>query len=260
MKKPPVKLQNYEQVYDFYRDFVPSDRATRIGFKAMSLIAKPQVSYDSGAEETIEQLISSNSKVIVTPNHINDKDQYVVSALARREASLKPLVGKTFIPAKESLFQNKILRAGVEVMGAIPVFRALDIKTDDPGQVELQRRAADRFIDTALYRIVEYDDNMAIFPEGTRNKVNSVEVQPLKSGIGIIVGKLLTEATVGIIPVGLQYSDSESWRKPFIHVGNPMIVEGYSSQDQVIEELRPKMQNAVYEASDRLHSTRLAQY
>lgn len=253
MKKPPVKLDNYEQVYNFYRDFTPSDRATKIGFRAMSLIAKPNISYDPGAEEAAKQLINSAAKVIVAPNHVNDKDQYVVSALAKSQDSLRSLVGKTFAPAKESLFQSKALRAGVEIMGAIPVFRAIDIKTNDPYQLELQRSATDKFIDTALYRIMERDDNMAIFPEGTRNKVNSTEVQPLKSGIGIIVGKLSTETTVGIIPVGLQYPEDESWRKPFIHVGNPMIIEDYYSQAQVIQELQPRMQNAVDEARDRLY-------
>lgn len=260
MKKPPVKLDNYEQVYSFYRDFIPSHRATKVGFKAMSLAVKPSTSYDSGAEDAIDYLINSSSKIIVTPNHINDKDQYVVASLARRETSLRPLVGKTLAPAKESLFQNKALRAGVEIMGAIPVFRTLDIETSSSSQVELQKQATKKFIDTALFRMMEYDDSMAIFPEGTRNKVDSTEVQPLKPGVGIIAGQLSTETAVGIIPVGLQYPEDGSWRKPFVHIGHPMVIEGYCSQEQIMEDLKPEMQNAVNEANDRLNISKLVRY
>jgi 1-acyl-sn-glycerol-3-phosphate acyltransferase len=250
MGKPKVKLENYEQVYEYYRSYNPSELATKIGFWAMAKIAKPTVSYDKEAKDSILDLLSSGSRLIVTPNHLNNKDQYVICALARREEPLVPLIGNTVSYAKAELFKNSLVRRGVEIMGGVPVFRSSDVDSDDTQARQTQPRATDALTDMALTRMIG-GSHLAIFPEGTRNTVDHKRVQDLKPGVAIIAGKLSTESTVGIVPFGLQYRANESWRIPHIHIGTPIIDE-YYDQAQLLDSLKMHMQHAVDESLDRI--------
>lgn len=229
MKRPEVSLQNYSRVYEFYEHYRPPTVAYQLGHRALAQVYKPAVNFDPGAKEAIAQHLEGSTRLILASNHVNNQDQYIVAAMAQRERVMRPMRGRTFIPAKESLFHNPLLRRGVDYMGAIPAFRQKDIDTsglgDEAGELRwcLQRNAAQRLLDISVARI-QRGDHMAIFPEGTRNTGDAVRVQTVKRGIGEIVCGVGDDVPVAIVPMGIYYGEGVDFdkRRPTVSVGNPL--------------------------------------
>lgn len=246
MKKPEVTLENYEQVYDYYQQYDQPMFGAKLGHYAMGLIFKPNTEFAPGAEDAVEAALQDDkTRTVVAFNHLSDNDQYVVSAMAIKEPAFKPMVGNTFIQSKEPLFHhpNKILRPflrrGVDIMGAIPAFRKKDV---DDSSADLRRLATARMLETSVQKIRD-GKFMAIFPEGTRNKENPEQVQPLRPGISAVIGQTATTHEVNIIPVGFTYEHNK--HKPQMRVEMP---ELYSNIGE--SELLPWLQTSLQHAVD----------
>ncbi len=245
MKKPEVTLENYEAVYEYYAQYKQPRVGAYVGHKAMSLMFKPQVEYASGAEDAIQDLVRNpNARSIVALNHLSDNDQYVVAAMAQREKVLRPMAGNTFIQSKEVLFHHPnqllrpILRRGVDIMGAVPAFRKKDVTE---GQEDLRRAATAEMIRTSIDKL-RAGQNMAIFPEGTRNKEQPETVQGLKAGITAIAGEVAVTHEVAVVPVGFTYDGDK--RHPHMWVGMPMADYTFDAVT-FLPDLQERLQDAV---------------
>lgn len=250
MKKPEVTLENYEQVYDYYLDYDQPKLGAKLGHGAMALFFKPHVEYAPDAEQLVGHYLESpDIRGVVAFNHLSDKDQYVLSAMAHREPVFKSLIGNTFVQSKEPLFHhpNKFirpfLRRGVDIMGAVPAFRKKDV---DKSKTELRRMATARLLDISV-RKLRSGKNMAVFPEGTRNDIDPEVVQPLRTGIATVVGSVSLTNEVGIIPVGFTYEHDK--RRPDIYIESPALVREIG-----IDNLLPWLQNSLQSAVDNAHS------
>jgi len=247
MEKPEVTLENYNAVYNFYRMYRQPRLGAAIGHGAMALAFKPDMTYKGSADDLIRDHLRDGSRLIIALNHISDKDQYVVAAMARREQAFQPMVGNTFIQSKVPLFHhpNKLvrplLRHGVDVMGAIPAFR----KKDSDGQSdELRKAATSELLETSVAKM-QQGQHMAVFPEGTRNKENPNVVQPLKEGIIYVASKVAAEHVVAVVPIGFTY-DSRP-RYPEMVVAEPIVDYEFSANTFLLE-LRDIMQECVDQA------------
>ena len=201
-------------------------------------------------------MLEKDARIIIAANHINNRDQYVVAASAQIEPTLRPMRGKTFIPAKEPLFQNPLLRRGVDVMGAMPAFRTKDAaRTKNADKAEnrqkLRSMASRQLIETAIARI-DQGNHMAIFPEGTRNTVDPLRVQELKGGVGIIATGVSTETPIAVVPMGLCYGleDNFASLSPAVHIGQPL-TDRFEHPSTLTAELYGQLQHCVDQAAER---------
>ena len=210
MRRPEIKLENYEAVYRYYRDHGQFGPTSWLGYHAMSLMMSPEVSYEVGAKDEIRDHIASGGKVIVTPNHLLNTDQYVVAAIVATERVLHPLQGITFVLSRpDILASNFIQRRGVDTMGAIPVWREKDDKDKTEAARQLRAKATAMAVETCVHRIVELGDHGALFRESTRNTGDPRQLLPFKHGASnIILAANSAGANVLALPIAVRYPDS----------------------------------------------------
>jgi 1-acyl-sn-glycerol-3-phosphate acyltransferase len=269
LRRPEVSLENYPTVYDYYENHNQSMPFARFAHVAIAQDFRPDITCDDGVEEAIHDELSNGSRLVVSPNHITDIDQYTIVSLVEKLKVLRPLRGRTFIPSKPVLFthkgiRGKLLRRAIDGLGAIPAIRTEDLKrqgieiTED---VEQQyKEATIRASKTHVSKLLG-GEHMAGFWEGTRNRKDYRTVQPLKKGIGYTAIEASNDVSIVLLPVGIYYGgepDDYLKRKPkvpkvhhpHVHVGMPIPVET-RDVDQLINMLHPAIQGCVDEVVPR---------
>lgn len=274
--------ESIDDLYDFYEDHQQSQLFARLGHFALSKVYRPSITFAEGAEEAIGEAIANDTRLIISPNHLTGDDQYVIVSMAQKEPVLHPLRGHTFIPAEPSLFTAKwrrggqLLRRAVDGLGAIPIYRKEDLKrmglSDDEEAQKLYEYAllqADEIETTRLvrgdrrimtgnrYPIAEPSDlpydHMAVFWEGTRNRVNHTRVQPLKLGPAYTACRAAEDVNLAVLPVGFYYGGEPTSykklnvpakRKPTVHIGMPIPVEAQDPRE-LVELVHPAIQACV---------------
>lgn len=242
MARPEVELSNHEAVYDYYEQHRQNRAFARFAHFVMARVFRCDLTVDEGAPEAITEAIESDTRLIVSPNHITADDQYVIVAFAEKLKALRPLRGRTFIPAEPSLFRRRgrkgnMLRWAVDELGAVPTFRREDLrrrKIEFTEQAtELYRAATLRASEIQVAKLLD-GEMMAGFWEGTRNRTDHRIVQPLKKGIAHTAIAASAAAAIAILPVGIYYGgepddyargDCPAKRRPLVHIGTPMPVD-----------------------------------
>ncbi|MBS1848446.1 MAG: 1-acyl-sn-glycerol-3-phosphate acyltransferase [Actinobacteria bacterium] len=242
MGRPNVELSNYEAVYDYYETHRQNMAFARFAHFVLARVYRCDLTTDDGAPEAITDAIESGTRLIISPNHITADDQYVIVSFAEKLKALRPLRGRTFIPAEPSLFRRrgrkgKMLRWAVDELGALPTFRLADLerrKIEITDAVEADYRAATLRASEIQVNKLNAGEMMAGFWEGTRNRADHRIVQPLKKGMAYTAIAAATTAAVAVLPVGLYYgSEPEDYAKPVlegkhrphVHVGTPLPVD-----------------------------------
>jgi 1-acyl-sn-glycerol-3-phosphate acyltransferase len=212
MKRPPVTLENYQAVYDFYGQYQPNRLLNRLGSAAMHAITRPRVHISEPVSERITELLQRNASLVLAANHQNLVDPLVIVGTARSTPALQPIQGKTVVWAQHGLFKHGLIRRGIDIMGSVPVFRKKDHPDDplfDAGQALL----------AAARQQLDAHRHLAIFPEGARNKVDPTKLQDIGSGIGHIVTGLHEQTEVAVIPLGITYGLEVPEGSAYHHLG-----------------------------------------
>lgn len=248
MSRPKVTLENYEAVYDFYRDYEPKPNLARVGHAAMSLAFKPQFEIADGAQEAITDLLDNETRLMITVNHLLDTDQYAVASMAHLVPWMRPLIGNTNIPTKQSLSKNPFLRRAIDIMGSVPVYRGSDVYVNgnDSERVRGQRfMATQLYYDTMAYKI-DTGKHMASFPEGTRNDTHPRTLLPIKAGLGEIMMRTNPRIQLALLPIGLWYGEDGDCnvRHPSMYISAP-IVQEFSSIEMITEIVGNELQLSV---------------
>eukprot|EP01121_Diplochlamys_sp_Union-15-3_P008186 TRINITY_DN2156_c0_g1_i1.p1 TRINITY_DN2156_c0_g1~~TRINITY_DN2156_c0_g1_i1.p1 ORF type:complete len:233 (+),score=25.36 TRINITY_DN2156_c0_g1_i1:56-754(+) len=128
-------------------------------------------------------------------------------------------------------------------LGAVPVQRSQDVKTQDSKSPASQRLET---LFNSSYTVLEKEECLVIFPEGT--SYTEPHILPLKTGIARLVvglakksdGKLL----VPIVPVGLNYIVKDKWRSSvLIQYGQPINISLSDLDDEkVVDHLTNKLE------------------
>ena len=144
---------------------------------------------------------------VLTCNHYSNFDAPMIDVKLRR---------KIRFLAKKELFKNKLFGAVISSYGAYPVDRG---KTD---------------INAFKFALKTLKDGhiLGIFPEGTRNKTGSDEVQELKSGAVVFASK----AGVPIVPMAL-VKPIKFLRRTTLLIGEPFMCVGENSTRLTKEEI-----------------------
>lgn len=144
---------------------------------------------------------------VFTCNHYSNMDPIILNIF---------LTKKIRFLAKKELFKNKIMAWLMKKLGAFPV---------DRQKMEMS---------TFKFAINTLKSNkiLGIFPEGTRNKTESEELQEVKSGAIVFAGK----SEVPIIPA-VFYKKSKFLRRNYLLIGEPFYVEAENSKKMTQEEI-----------------------
>lgn len=242
MKRPEVKLDNYEAVYDFYREHQQNKAAAKLAYLALNKIFTPRVSFANGAEEQLRDIVESDTSLIIATNHLTYKDQYTVAAAAS-QTPLREDIGRTRVLAKDELFHGA-KRPFIDMMGAAPVFRS---KNHDP---VLTRKAGEYMTDAMARRLLA-GDNIAIFPEGTCNLEDPSTLLPLHMGLGhMAVRAQELGANIAVLPIAFSYGDKlrgakdTDVRNANVYVNSP-IIEIPTTALNITESVHTGLQEAV---------------
>lgn len=131
--------------------------------------------------------------------------------------------------AKKELFKNKLIGGIIKSFGAIPIDR------DNPDMKSL----------VAAIRVLKDGHKLAIFPEGTRNKSGTNELQPIKGGTVTFAVK----AKCPIVPMML-LNKAKPFRKTKLIIGKPFTLEEFYSKKltpEVIEQMGEIVSNKMKE-------------
>lgn len=158
---------------------------------------------------------------VLVCNHFGKADAFVLVSLYKQ---------KIYFMAKKEWFSNKFKAKLFDTLGAIPV----------------DREKADFTSIKKCLAVVKRGDILAIFPEGTRNKINS-DLQTIKGGAGMIafMGK------VPVLPVAMK-KKFRAFRKNELYIGKPFDYSDLYDQrlnselDEVLtERMRVNLQRVV---------------
>ena len=108
--------------------------------------------------------------------------------------------------SKKELFKSKIVASVIKDFGAIPIDR------EKPDIKEI----------LTCIKALKSGKNLIIFPEGTRNKTSTDDLQPIKSGAGIFALK----AKKLITPVMIAKRE-KLFRKTYVMIGKPFSLEEF---------------------------------
>lgn len=158
--------------------------------------------------------IIPEGKCIITCNHLGKADVMIVGALYK---------DKTYFLAKKEWFNNKLFAKIVSVMGALPIDR---------------KKPQISSIRTCL-KVLKDGNRLAIFPEGTRNKVDN-SLQPFKQGTVMFAVK----GQAPITPIVI-YKRSKMFRKNYVIIGEPIDFSTYYNVP-FTDELSEQLTNELY--------------
>lgn len=245
MSRPKIELDNYAEVYSYYREHKQGPRVAKVLHTVLGLAFRGKLGFSPGAEEQLESIFIRNRGVVLAANHVKGIDPCVIAALPARRKSLKPLTGTAFIPAKPSIFIPGV-RHVVDGLGAVPVWRKKDAKT--PEQHAILGNANRALLATCVAKM-DQGEHMAIFPEGTRNKIDPLKVQQLQGGIGLMVCRVSKVEQPAIVPIGIYYPDNNlGGIHPNVWLGNPSD-EPFSKPRQLMDWLPDQLQASVDQAA-----------
>lgn len=153
-------------------------------------------------------------KVIITLNHTSNLDA-VVLILNTWE--------KKYFLAKKELFVSKARSWFLKKMGAI----------------KIDREIADVSAIKEAFKVLKNNKKLVIFPEGTRNKTEELNLQQVKHGAAMIAIKTKTP----IVPLWI-LNRPKAFRKTKILIGKPYELDEFYGQklsDEVLEKASAKV-------------------
>lgn len=127
--------------------------------------------------------------------------------------------------AKKELFKNKLFSKIITSYGGIPIDR------ENPDMKSLLK----------AIKVLKDGHKLAIFPEGTRNKTGTTQLQPIKGGTVVFSVK----AKAPIVPMILSRK-AKIFRKTHIIVGKPFELSEFYGE-KLTEENIKKLEKVVFD-------------
>lgn len=253
-KRPEMKPENYEAVYDYYERREPS-RANDIMFRLSRQLIRPEVILTDATRQSVLKAISAGKGILAVANHPGTFDPFV-DAGAMAATEIPELLHFTAL-AKYELFLNPVTRKVFETAGSMPVFRRKSFSgEEDTTHLERTKR-----LQELLASRLKSGRNVALLPEGTRSKLEHREYVPLeaiKRGVSDIALLAGDEHSI-ILPFGVKYRNDDPLRKlpfrPVVAFGVPIEHYGEDS-DAVRHQVHLGIQAALNVAVKRADETK----
>ncbi len=248
LKTSDYKLENYQKIYDYYRNYKPDANKIRFAANLLRFIYNPQVEISEEALSQATEHVNQNKPIIYAHNHVRIRDQFVVgTAIWAIEELKNNLLKGVVIPAKSSYFTGKskllIPTKILEGVGMLPVFRSTDLYGESS---DLFKDSTEAYIDTCAFQL-NNGINILVTPEGTRNIKDPSKILNIKQGIAktaIRACNLGVEPL--ILPAAVNYSDEKfGFYKPDVYFGKPIFVNSKDSVLNITQELQTNLQESV---------------
>ena len=159
-----------------------------------------------------ENLPKRGEKAILTSNHFSFLDPIIYDIFFFR---------KLRIIGKKELFKNKFLAFFLKDFGSIPVDR--------------EQMTPSTYKETM--KQLKKNRQILIFPEGTRNKSGTTELQEIKSGFLLFASRGETSITPMVM-----YRKPKFFRKNYIIIGKPFDLVGENPKKLTKEELEENLE------------------
>lgn len=249
--KRKIALESERQVselYEYYFTYQPPRIVSQLAWRAFAGIYRPWVSFREGAEEELQNLKEREVPQIFAFNHLTNIHDQFVSAAAL--LSIDPqTAGNTRVLTKDPVIRGLNKFGGLaDAMGGVPVFRK-----KDNGSGSLVDFANQKLFDAAAF-ILEDKQNLAVYPEGTHNKLDPSRLGTIRNGIGEIATRVVAMyegSEVAITPIGMSYGQTgkrQSPRSATVIVGNPFIVHRHDTVESITESTKQRLQSVVTSA------------
>jgi hypothetical protein len=249
--RPEFTLENYNQVYEYVREYQQPRIVSKLAWAAFNGIYKPHVSFvDESAYDEFQQLRQDNIPQIFAFNHLTDIHDQFISAAGIRQV-MPEAAGNTRVWTKGPLLRS-IRRRGLglvgDMLGGIPVER----KKDNPNGTIFEEANSELFGTTAW--VITHDQNLAMYPEGTHNKGDIHTLGTVRSGIGEVSLRLnAIRKQYAITPFGMAFDPKKSFlpRHAQVVVGHPIEVPQKATVEEITELTRDQLQSLVTKAFDK---------
>ena len=162
-------------------------------------------------------------KAVIVSNHFHALDCGFVADVYNKDI---------FFLAKKEIFKNKFVSALLKSFGGIPIDR------ENPDMKSL----------LSAVKVLKEGHKLAIFAEGTRNKTNTDELQPIKGGAIVFAVK----AKSPIVPV-MMLKKLRIFRKTHLIVGEPFELDAFYGQ-KLDEKQIGEMEKIVTEKMKEQHA------
>ena len=267
MTTPSYRLEDYENTYEYHRDFRPQEVFTRNAYRLIRRISQPHVAYQSGSREMLDALDQEAVPLILPINHLSNlHDQWTAAAVA--DIAIPTRIGTTRVLAKDAFYNGALLRQlhapsflqplltkGVNHMGTIPVSRA---KNHDNRQLV---DAANKKMFDVIADLQSQGTSIALYPESTHNYVHPETLLPVRPGIGEIAVRSLQKCQPALVPIGISYGPDrtpidEYATKPThirhaqAYIGDITLLEPDMNVQDIMELTRRTLQDSVDHAHE----------
>jgi 1-acyl-sn-glycerol-3-phosphate acyltransferase len=227
-KADTFDVANYAEVYAHVEQTWQDPQRANLYHNVLSRILKPNVQFGTGVEDRIDQELKNGAQCAIAFTHGSAVDPVQIAAMASQNKVFEPIIAKTMIGAKVSLFTTPIIGKIVPDLGAIPIWRKKDVLNDSQNSEEQERLEALRklaglaFVQTEITGMKQ-GLHMAKHVEGTRNKDDPKKILTIRDGFGKVVCGAGADTDILMITAAFWYGEgsSKTTRKPTIYLDIP---------------------------------------
>lgn len=254
MKRPQVTLENYKEVYDYYRQYEQPSKALKLAYGAFNSMLHPRVTLAEGAQDDLDRIKEESVPHFYIFNHLSRFD-YPIFASTLHQVSPDDIgtirtMGADFNFRWPGFRPNFQLGGGslLDLIGAIPVFRSIDYPEADlhPVQEELFNCVRD---------CLAAGKKAAAAPEGKLNKTDDpVTLIRFRSGVAEVISRTteLLDREAAITPYGFCYKKDPAERNKVknvsVYVGRSLFIPPGMEVPDITEHARAGLQHTAIKA------------
>jgi 1-acyl-sn-glycerol-3-phosphate acyltransferase len=227
MKRPKIAVENYREVYNYFRQYDPQARPLQLAYAALNGIFRPRVTFADRAQDDLVRINETQTPHIYYFNHLTNYDGFVINAALHQIAPDD--IGNIRTLAADFNFRQlgplpiPIPLPVMEAFGLAPVFRHMDYP-DVEDMTAVHDESFNYFRD-----LLVKGEKIAGAQEGETNKTDDpTTLLRTRSGLGIIAYRTaeLLDRPVAMTPIAMSYGrHRRAMTNPFktsIYVGRSL--------------------------------------
>ncbi len=262
MERPEITVENYQEVYDYYRQCEQPARILKLAYAAFNGILHPRVDLAEGTQDDLDRIKDETIPHFCIFNHLSKFDYFIFAStlyqIAPDDIGTIRTMGADFNfrwPQRRQLKEKRTFQLGAgritDYTGGIPVFRSLEYPDVDlhPVQEELFNCIRDS---------LAAGQKAAAAPEGKINYDNPTTLMKFRSGVAEVVHRTtkLLDREAGITPIGFCYKRDPTVRRnkgknASVHIGRTLFVPPGMEVPEITEQARDNLQHAATTAYER---------
>ena len=259
MKTSEIMVENYENVYEHFRDYELDKKGIRRLFGLGHFLFKARVNYAKGAREELDLIHDKDYHHIYVFNHRGNWDPCVYFSILRQVAPYDE--GAMCLLANSFVYEAVHLRPFGKLLkdfGFFPVFLKSYYANDKPHRdhperLKLLPPAAEKLFESLVYVQTQRRQKVLVCPEGEYNKGAPDTILTLHKGTAEIARRTAAiDGPVAITTIGFAYGKKRRrFVNPFgtsAYVGRSIFVEAGMTTDEITKRISKQLLASVKKA------------